>query len=81
MTLVQTVDGVRISYRARGEGPLTLPFMPLDLTGLLAIAMDLRGYGDSEDPDTLYTHERLAGMRLRWPMMCKQMRFWLWAST
>jgi pimeloyl-ACP methyl ester carboxylesterase len=50
MTLVQTVDGVRISYRASGEGSLTLLFMHLDLTGLLAIAMDLRGHGDSEDP-------------------------------
>jgi hypothetical protein len=50
MTLVQTDDGVRISYRAGGEGPLTLPFMPLDLTGLLAIAMDLEDTGVQRNP-------------------------------
>jgi hypothetical protein len=50
MTLVQTDDGVRISYRARGEGPLKLPLMHLDLTSLLAIAMDLEGTGNQRNP-------------------------------
>jgi pimeloyl-ACP methyl ester carboxylesterase len=75
MTLVQTDDALRISYSARGDGPLTLLFMHgwsgsgayfdqtleyLDLTGLRAITMDLRGHGDSEKPDTGYTDERFA---------------------
>ena len=50
MTLVQTDDGVRISYRARGEGPLTLPFTALDLRGMLAIAMDLEDTGIQRNP-------------------------------
>jgi pimeloyl-ACP methyl ester carboxylesterase len=75
MSFVQTDDGVRISYRARGEGPVGILFMHgwsasgayfdetlkyLDLTGLRAITMDLRGHGDSEKPDTVYTDERFA---------------------
>ena len=75
MALIQTDDGARISYRARGEGPLTVLFMHgwagsgsyfdetlkyLDLAGLRAVTMDLRGHGDSDKPDTGYTDERLA---------------------
>ena len=75
MALIQTDDGARISYGARGEGPLTVLFMHgwagsgsyfdetlkyLDLAGLRAVTMDLRGHGDSDKPDTGYTDERLA---------------------
>lgn len=75
MAFVQTDDRVRISYRAMGVGPLTVLFMHgwsgsgayfdealkyLDVTGLRAVTMDLRGHGDSDKPDHGYTDERLA---------------------
>lgn len=75
MAFVQADDGVRISYNARGEGPLTVLFMHgwsgsggyfdqtlthLDLKGLRAVTMDLRGHGDSGKPDSGYTDERFA---------------------
>ena len=75
MAFVQTDDGVKISYRVMGEGPLTVLFMHgwsgsgayfgevlkyLDVTGLRAVTMDLRGHGESDKPDHGYTDERLA---------------------
>lgn len=75
MAFVQTDDGVRISYRVIGEGPLTALFMHgwggsgayfdetlkyLDLTRLRAVTIDLRGHGDSDKPDHGYTDERFA---------------------
>ena len=67
MPIDQIDDGVRITSRTRREGPLTLLFMhgwggsgayfeetlkPLNMTGLRAIATDLRGHGDSDKPET-----------------------------
>ena len=75
MAFVKADDGVRISYDVRGEGPLTLLFMHgwagsghyfdqtlahLDLKGLRAVTMDMRGHGDSDKPDSGYTDERFA---------------------
>lgn len=75
MSFVKADDGVRISYNVRGEGPLTLLFMHgwagsgsyfdqtlshLDLEGLRAVTMDMRGHGDSDKPDRGYTDERFA---------------------
>ena len=75
MTFIQTDDGARISYTARGKGPVTVLFMHgwsgsgsyfdetlkyLDLARLRAVTMDLRGHGDSDKPDTGYTDERFA---------------------
>src|SRR5919199_5674378 len=75
MASVQADDGVRIAYRAAGEGPLTVLFLHgwggsgayfgevlghLDLAGLRAVTLDLRGHGDSDKPGHGYTDERLA---------------------
>lgn len=75
MTIVQTDDSVSIWYETRGEGPLTVVFMHgwggtgdyfretlehLDLTGLRAVIMDLRGHGDSSKTASDYTDESLA---------------------
>lgn len=75
MATVRTDDSVSIAYETRGEGPLTVVFMHgwsgsgdyfretlehLDLTGLRAVTVDLRGHGDSGKPASGYTDERLA---------------------
>lgn len=75
MKSVQTKDGLRIAYATRGDGPLTLLFLHgwsgsgayfdetfkyLDLTGLRAVTFDLRGHGDSDQPDDGYTDENIA---------------------
>lgn len=75
MAFVQTDDGVKISYRVMGEGPLAVMFMHgwsgsgayfdetlkyLDLARLRAVTIDLRGHGDSDKPDHGYTDERFA---------------------
>lgn len=75
MPTIRTDDGLNISYRARGEGPLNLLFMHgwagsgaywdetlkhLDLTGVRAVTVDLRGHGESGKPTSGLTLERLA---------------------
>jgi pimeloyl-ACP methyl ester carboxylesterase len=74
MPSIQTRDGVRLHYEVRGAGPLTLLFMHgwagsagyfdqllehLDLAGARAVTMDLRGHGDSSQPESGYTDEQL----------------------
>lgn len=74
MQTALTDDGVRIAYRTRGDGPQALLFLHgwagsgayfdetlecLDLTGLRAITMDLRGHGASDKVAGL-SDERLA---------------------
>ncbi len=68
-------DGVLLHHETRGGGPLTLLFMHgwagsgqyfdqlielLDLTVVRAVTMDLRGHGDSSQPEDGYTDEQLA---------------------
>ena len=75
MTKVLTDDGISISYSTLGTGPRDLFFLHgwagssgfwdemfkhLDLTGLRAVAVDLRGHGKSDKPAAGYTHERFA---------------------
>ena len=75
MPFAKADDGVRISYNAKGEGPLTVLFMHgwagsgsyfdqtlthLDLKGLRVVTMDMRGHGDSGKPESGYTDERFA---------------------
>lgn len=75
MKFAQTDDGVRIAYAARGEGSLTLLFLHgwsgsgayfdetlkhLDRAGLRTVAFDLRGHGDSDQPEHGYSDERIA---------------------
>lgn len=65
MPSARTDDGVRLSYRIQGAGPLTLLFMhgwagsgayfdevvgELDLNTIRVITMDLRGHGESDKP-------------------------------
>lgn len=75
MPRVLTDDGVSIAYEVRGREPATLLFLHgcagsrsyfdqtleyLDLTTIRAITFDLRGFGDSDKPESGYTDERLA---------------------
>lgn len=75
MKFAQTKDGTKIAYATREEGPLTLLFLHgwsgsgayfdetlqyLDLAGLLAVTFDLRGHGDSDQPNHGYTDEGIA---------------------
>jgi pimeloyl-ACP methyl ester carboxylesterase len=75
LPVARTDDGVSIAYRAHGTGPKNLLFLhawsasgsyfdetiaSLDPTTMRAIALDLRGHGDSDKPDTELTWERLA---------------------
>lgn len=75
MPAVRTDDGVSISYKALGAGPLHLLFLHgwggsggywdgmlkyFDLNGLYAITPSYRGHGDSDKPTTGYTLERFA---------------------
>lgn len=74
MGTTRTDDGVSISYRTRGEGGLNLLFMhgwagsgayfdetlkAMDLSGLRAVTVDLRGHGKSGRPTTSLTLDRL----------------------
>lgn len=69
-------DGTRIAYRVRGEGTLTVLLLHawgasgryfeetidnLDLSAERAVAIDLRGHGDSDKPDGPLSWELLAG--------------------
>jgi pimeloyl-ACP methyl ester carboxylesterase len=69
----RTDDGVTISYRVRGDGRRNLLFMHgwagsgayydetlehLDLTGLRAITVDLRGHAESDKTENGYTLDR-----------------------
>jgi pimeloyl-ACP methyl ester carboxylesterase len=64
--IAHSADGAKIAFQVQGEGPLALLFMhgwagsggywddllrELDLTGLRAIAYDLRGHGASDKRD------------------------------
>ena len=75
MAFAKADDGVKISYSAKGEGPLTVLFMHgwagsggyfdqmlshLDLNGLRVVTMDMRGHGESGKPESGYTDERFA---------------------
>lgn len=75
MPKTKTRDGVQLYYEIHGNGPLALIFMHgwagtghyfngtiehLELTGLRAITMDLRGHGDSDKPEQGYSDEQLA---------------------
>lgn len=75
MPATRTDDGVTISYRVQGNGPTDLLFMHgwagsgayfdetlkhLDLTGLRAISVDLRGHGQSDKIETGFTLDRFA---------------------
>ena len=77
MARARTTDGVAIAFEAVGEGPPDVIFLHgyagsrryfeetighLDLTRLRAIALDLRGHGDSEEPaNGRYALDDLAG--------------------
>lgn len=75
MASVRTDDGVTIWYETRGEGPRDLLLMHgwagsgaywdemlrnLDLAGLRATTIDLRGHGASDKPPGGFTFERFA---------------------
>jgi pimeloyl-ACP methyl ester carboxylesterase len=75
MPSIQTRDGVRLHYEVWGVGPLTLLFLHgwagsagyfdqllehLDLIAVRAVTLDLRGHGDSSQPESGYTDEQLA---------------------
>lgn len=75
MPTARTDDSVSIAYRTRGTGPRNLVFLHgwggsgnyfdetiehVDLGGVRAITLDMRGHGDSDKPDTELTLERLA---------------------
>ena len=75
MPATRTDDGVVISYKVQGNGPLDILFMHgwagsgayfeqtlkhLDLTGVRVITVDLRGHGQSDKVETGYTLERFA---------------------
>jgi pimeloyl-ACP methyl ester carboxylesterase len=75
MPSVTARDGVPLQYEVRGDGPLTLLFMHgwsgtgsyfdrtleyLNLAGLRAVCLDLRGHGASGKPDHGYTDEQIA---------------------
>ena len=72
--IARSSDGAALSYRVRGDGPLSLLFMhgwggsggywddvlaELDVTGLRAITYDLRGHGDSEHDRGAFTYDTL----------------------
>jgi pimeloyl-ACP methyl ester carboxylesterase len=74
MTFATSSDGVRVRFDVRGEGSQSLLFLhgwagsgryfdqtldSMDLTGLRAITLDLRGHGDSDKPENGYTDEQL----------------------
>lgn len=73
--VARTGDGVELSFKTLGDGPLDLIFVHgwgstktyfdetlkrMDLSGLRAIVVDLRGHGESEVPGSGYTIERVA---------------------
>lgn len=73
--VARTDDGVELSYKTLGEGPQDVVFVHgwgstktyfdetlkhINLAGLRAITMDLRGHGESEVPEGGYTIERFA---------------------
>ena len=75
MPTARTEDGVSISYKVHGNGQRYLLFMHgwagsgayfdetvkhLDLTGLRAVTIDLRGHGGSDKAETGYTLDRIA---------------------
>ena len=75
MTTVLADDGVTLSYRVQGDGPMTLLFMhgwagsgvyfdevigDLDLNALQVITMDFRGHGDSEKAVGPYDLHRIS---------------------
>lgn len=75
MPTTRTEDGVTISYRVHGNGQRNLLFMHgwagsgayydetlkhLELAGLRAITVDLRGHGASDKTETGYTLDRFA---------------------
>ena len=75
MPTVLADDGVTLSYRVQGDGPMTLLFMhgwagsgvyfdevigDLDLNALQVITMDFRGHGDSEKAVGPYDLDRIS---------------------
>ncbi len=75
MPVARTDDGVSIAYQAAGTGNRNVVFLHswgasgsyfdetienLDLASMRAIAIDLRGHGESAKPDTELTWDRLA---------------------
>jgi non-heme chloroperoxidase len=72
----RALDGTAIAYRVRGRGPRTLLLLhawgasagyfdesvdELDLAADRAVAIDLRGHGDSDKPEGTLTWDLLAG--------------------
>lgn len=75
MPTVRSSDGTSIAYQTRGEGPLNLVFMHgwaetgskfnsfldlMDLSGVRAITLDVRGHGGSDPVESGFTDEQLA---------------------